>query len=93
MTSYENYIQTLKSMQRTQHVPPVVPTQRVIDLAAQINTWHRSLPVPDCWHPLPLGRTAAMFGVTREMAASALRHGGWKEQRAGATSLWHLPAP
>lgn len=93
MNTYQNYIESLKNLQLAQHAPPVVPTQRVIELAAQINAWHKTLPVPECWQPLQLGRIAATFGVTREMAASALKYGRWKEQRQGATSLWHLPTP
>lgn len=86
-----SYLERLKDLQLTQRPQPVVPTQRVMDLSVQINVWYKTLPVPDCWRPISLGRTAAMFGSTRELTASALQYGGWKEQRAGAKSMWHLP--
>lgn len=69
-----------------------VPTKRVIDLSEKIIKWHTTLPVPDCWQPVALGRIAALFGVSREIAANALQHGNWKETRQAAHSLWLPPA-
>jgi hypothetical protein len=61
---------------------------RVIELADQIKAWHETRPIPDRWYPVQLGRAAAQFGVSRELAATALQYANWKEKRTGATSLW-----
>jgi hypothetical protein len=38
-----------------------------------------------------LGRIAALFGVSRELAAAALQYAGWKETRKSTASLWLPP--
>lgn len=63
---------------------------KVIRLAEQIQAWHKTIPLPDRWDPLQLGRIAARFNASRELAASALQYGGWVEKRIGTTSYWYL---
>lgn len=67
------------------------PSHRVIELAEKINAWHDKRPVPERWQPVILGRIAALFGVTRELAAAGLQYAGWQEKRIGTTSLWQAP--
>jgi predicted ATPase len=63
-------------------------SSKVIQTAELINRWHKTLTLPERWYPLQLGRVAAQFGVSRELAASALVYGGWIEYRSGSTSFW-----
>lgn len=78
------------SIVKTQN--PSHPTQRVIELAGRIATWHETRPVPDRWQPVLLGRVAARFGTCRELAAAALAYAGWTENRIGVGSWWTAPA-
>ena len=71
---------------------PLRPSERVLNLARQLAAWHDTRPVPDRWHPLLLGRVAARFGASRELAAAALIHAGWNENRISAGSWWTAPA-
>lgn len=68
---------------------PKVP-EKIVHLSEQINSWHKTLPLPIRWQPLQLGRIAARFNVSRELAATALQYGGWIEKRIGNISYWHL---
>lgn len=63
-------------------------SNRVIELANQIKAWHDTRPVPERWHPVQLGRLAAQFNVSRELAAASLGHAGWIETRSGTHSFW-----
>jgi hypothetical protein len=66
---------------------PKVP-EKIVHLSKLINTWHKTLPLPNRWQPLQLGRIATRFNVSRELAATALQYGGWIERRIGNISYW-----
>lgn len=85
------YSERLKTMLVTQQSHIKAPSSRVINLAHQIDEWHENRQVPERWQPVMLGRIAALFGVTRELAAAALQYAGWKETRKSTTSLWLPP--
>lgn len=63
-------------------------SEKVIQLADRFVMWHRLQPLPERWEPQQLGRIAAVFGVSRELMAAALKHAGWVEHKTGATSYW-----
>lgn len=70
----------------TQHIAP-----RVIELASSIKEWHDARPIPERWQAIQLGRLAARFGASREIAAAALHYAGWIEVKHGNCSLWAAP--
>jgi hypothetical protein len=82
------YSERLRALLVTQQSHTKAPSKRVINLAQQINEWHEKRQVPERWQPVMLGRIAALFGVSRELAATALQYAGWKETRKSNTSLW-----
>lgn len=84
-----NYMEQLKSV--THNTSQSATSQRVATLTARIQVWHETRPIPERWQPVALGRVAALFGTTRELAAVALQNAGWKEQRKGGRSLWTAP--
>lgn len=90
LQDFKNRLSTAQAVtpQQKPTVEQAKISPRVIELASQINSWHKTLPLPDRWYPLQLGRIAAQFGASRELTAAALVYGGWKEFRSGATSLW-----
>jgi hypothetical protein len=69
----------------------VAPTTRILQLALDIEKWHAGRNVPERWQPVVLGRVAALFGVSREVAAAALTVAGWLETRSAGRSLWQAP--
>lgn len=71
---------------------PAHPTKSVLALADRLAVWHDTRPVPVRWQPVLLGRVAALFGVSRELAAAAMIHAGWTENRIGVGSWWTAPA-
>jgi hypothetical protein len=87
----KTYTERLRAEIQTQQSLQTVPSKRVINLAHKINEWHESRQVPERWQPVMLGRIAALFGVSRELAAAALQYAGWKEKRIGASSYWLPP--
>lgn len=88
MNYVENFLKILKQSpsQEMQHQSHI--SSRVIELADQIKAWHDTRPVPDRWHPVQLGRLAAQFSVSREVAAAALGYAGFIEKKSGTHSLW-----
>lgn len=92
----QDYLARLRehSLKRRPDAAYVTPIPRVVELAQKIGVWHGDRPVPDRWQPILLGRVAALFGVSRDLAAAALLHAGWKETRRwpGGPSYWHPPS-
>lgn len=88
MNYVQKFLEGLKHTpsQDTQH--PSHISNRVIELAEQINTWHDTRPIPERWYPVQLGRLAAQLNATRELTAIALGCAGFVENRSGATSFW-----
>jgi hypothetical protein len=82
------YSERLRALLVTQQSQLKAPSKHVINLAQQINEWHENRQVPERWQPVMLGRIAALFGVSRELAAAALQYAEWKETRKSTTSLW-----
>ncbi|MDP1657742.1 MAG: hypothetical protein Q8L73_00125 [Methylotenera sp.] len=88
MSYVQKFKETLKNYaphdtQQQSHI-----SNRVIDLAEQIKSWHDTRPIPNRWYPVQLGRLAAQLGASRELTASALQYAGWVEKRIGASSFW-----
>ena len=84
----KNYMDQLRAQMTARQTAAKFPSNRVTTLANQINTWHETRSVPERWQPVMLGRIAALFGISRELAATGLHYAGWKENRIGAASLW-----
>jgi len=92
----QEFIATLTAVPTAQPQECTAPAEistRAVALSEQINHWHDARPVPDRWKPALLGRIAARFGATRELAAVALQHAGWRELRKAkhGASYWLPP--
>ncbi|MDI1309400.1 MAG: hypothetical protein PSV17_08190 [Methylotenera sp.] len=85
-----NYLQTLntEAMQDLKTTQAPIVSEKVVALAEIITKYHANRSIPERWHPIQLGRLAAMLGVSRELAAAALVHAGWLEHKNGVTSRW-----
>lgn len=87
----KEYIEQLRAQmlaRQSESPPQSTLSPRVVKLAEQINAWHDKRTVPERWNPVMLGRIAALFGVTRELAAAGMQYAGWKENRTGNASMW-----
>ncbi|MDP3087085.1 MAG: hypothetical protein Q8M99_02665 [Methylotenera sp.] len=87
----KSYAEHLRAQMLARQSVTTFPSNRLTSLANQINAWHDKRTVPERWNPVMLGRIAALFGVTRELAAMAMLSTGWKERKTGTTSLWLAP--
>lgn len=86
------YIATLRKKLDSQPQNHDPTSAKVRRLADTITAWHSHRSVPERWNPVQLGRLAAMFGVTREVAATALTLAGWREIRTNRCSYWQPSA-
>jgi hypothetical protein len=66
-------------------------SEKVVNLAHQLDVWHDARPVPERWNPVQLGRLAATLGVSNELIAAALQYAGWTERKQSTYSLWVAP--
>lgn len=82
LEKYRNHTPILEQEQQS------LVSNRVIELAEQINAWHDTRPIPERWQPVQLGRLAAQLNSSRELTAISLRYAGWVEKRSGTYSLW-----
>jgi len=91
-----NYVQKFKEKlnnykppeQEQKPEPPQLVSPRIVELAGNIKMWHDTRPCPERWQEISLGRIAAHFNVSREVAAAALQYAGWVEKRVSASSVW-----
>lgn len=90
MHSYSNKLKSCMERFKDANVQ-VAPAPRILQLAHGIEKWHATRNIPERWQPVVLGRVAALFGVSREVAAAALTVAGWLETRSSGRSLWQAP--